>query len=465
MTNYLTNGGKLFVSGAEIAWDLDFLNNGRSFYKNQLQGDYVADDANTYSVNGTNGSIFEGLSFSFDNGSQFYNVDFPDVIAPTSNEQILDNDDGSSVYSETGSWSTATAPGYDGGTYRFALTGQPSTAEWDFFVSTAGQGEVFVQFRSGVNRASNAVYQIDTGNGVENASVDQTQNDSQWVSLGTFDFTNGSHQIVLDAQASSGGSVVISDVVQVVMEDSSTVTADFDTDGDIDGSDFLAWQRGVGSANPSPSDGDANGDDQVDGEDLAVWEGQFATNPAIKLTSLNYVGGTGGGAGIQFDSGDSTKVINFGFPFETITDEQTRNEVMARVLEFFEFDAQSQVAASTTATGQTSANTQELQASETATAPESLVSIAQRVSNFTESAHSAKHANPEAQPLWQMDRPHQTVEQPDTPGRQASDDDSTAPFPAYADSFKTTLPENAWERVFTELGTNDHWESLRIREI
>ena len=82
VTNYLNAGGKLFVSGAEIGWDLDNLNNGRSFYNNQLKADYVSDDANTYDVQGVAGSIFAGLSFSFDDGSIFYDAQFPDRISP-----------------------------------------------------------------------------------------------------------------------------------------------------------------------------------------------------------------------------------------------------------------------------------------------------------------------------------------------------------------------------------------------
>ena len=79
---YLDTGGRLFLSGAEIGWDLDWLNNGRAFYHDSLQADYVADDANTYDVQGEPGSIFEGLSLTFDNGSQYYDTNFPDVIVP-----------------------------------------------------------------------------------------------------------------------------------------------------------------------------------------------------------------------------------------------------------------------------------------------------------------------------------------------------------------------------------------------
>jgi hypothetical protein len=73
--------------------------------------------------------------------------------------------------------------------------------------------------------------------------------------------------------------------------------ANFDIDGDIDGSDFLAWQRGYSTVfGASLADGDANGDHDVDGEDLTVWHNQFgtgsaaldaATSPAIEPSAGN----------------------------------------------------------------------------------------------------------------------------------------------------------------------------------
>jgi hypothetical protein len=53
--------------------------------------------------------------------------------------------------------------------------------------------------------------------------------------------------------------------------------ADFDSDNDVDGDDFLAWQRGFGSGSPTLADGDANGDGMVDGADLAAWEQQYGS--------------------------------------------------------------------------------------------------------------------------------------------------------------------------------------------
>jgi hypothetical protein len=55
--------------------------------------------------------------------------------------------------------------------------------------------------------------------------------------------------------------------------------ADFDDDGVVDGSDFLAWQRGLG-VGTTLAEGDANDDGAVDAADLAVWTAQFGDGTA-----------------------------------------------------------------------------------------------------------------------------------------------------------------------------------------
>jgi hypothetical protein len=59
------------------------------------------------------------------------------------------------------------------------------------------------------------------------------------------------------------------------------VSADFDEDGDVDGLDFLTWQRGFGIVSPDAihEQGDADTDRDVDGADLSVWETQYGTIP------------------------------------------------------------------------------------------------------------------------------------------------------------------------------------------
>jgi hypothetical protein len=94
LSTYLNANGKLFISGAEIGWDL-----GRSgvssgtdvaFYNNALRTAYVADDAGTYNVTGTAGGPFAGVgtfSFSPASGAR-YDAEFPDVIATSGGSQV-----------------------------------------------------------------------------------------------------------------------------------------------------------------------------------------------------------------------------------------------------------------------------------------------------------------------------------------------------------------------------------------
>ena len=51
---------------------------------------------------------------------------------------------------------------------------------------------------------------------------------------------------------------------------------DFDLDNDVDGDDFLIWQRGSGTlAEASVTDGDADLDGDVDSDDLAIWQANY----------------------------------------------------------------------------------------------------------------------------------------------------------------------------------------------
>ncbi|MGI9429248.1 MAG: lamin tail domain-containing protein [Bythopirellula sp.] len=65
-------------------------------------------------------------------------------------------------------------------------------------------------------------------------------------------------------------------------------SGDFDGDTDVDGADFLAWQRGFGiTGTAMPADGDANGDNQVDAIDLGIWQTQFgSSSPLAAVTSI-----------------------------------------------------------------------------------------------------------------------------------------------------------------------------------
>ena len=63
-------------------------------------------------------------------------------------------------------------------------------------------------------------------------------------------------------------------------------SADFDGDNDVDGADFLTWQRGLGQPNAAASAGDANGDGQVNSVDAGIWRQQFGETPAEAAASV-----------------------------------------------------------------------------------------------------------------------------------------------------------------------------------
>ncbi len=67
----------------------------------------------------------------------------------------------------------------------------------------------------------------------------------------------------------------------VAITEISAVTedADFDGDNDVDGADFLIWQKGLGTGTTLAT-GDANGDMAVNDADLAIWSEQYGTGGA-----------------------------------------------------------------------------------------------------------------------------------------------------------------------------------------
>jgi len=73
-------------------------------------------------------------------------------------------------------------------------------------------------------------------------------------------------------------STITNNDVQLVVE---SLPADFDNDIDVDGNDFLIWQRNVGRINAQKSQGDANNDAVVNGGDLAVWRNSIGAPTSV----------------------------------------------------------------------------------------------------------------------------------------------------------------------------------------
>lgn len=83
--------------------------------------------------------------------------------------------------------------------------------------------------------------------------------------------------------AGTGGFLTFGDVEYV----GSIADADFDNDLDVDGSDFLVWQRGSGTTGTATNtQGDANGDMNVDALDLAAWQAGYGAGGGALSASI-----------------------------------------------------------------------------------------------------------------------------------------------------------------------------------
>ena len=100
----------------------------------------------------------------------------------------------------------------------------------------------------------------------------------------------GSNGVPLYDQRGTGFARVLGGTMDIGAHESTFVPfipTDFDSDGDTDGSDFLAWQRGFGKSNASQSDGDSDGDSDVDGVDLTNWMSNFGTGAPAALVAAS----------------------------------------------------------------------------------------------------------------------------------------------------------------------------------
>jgi RHS repeat-associated protein len=138
---------------------------------------------------------------------------------------LVDNSDTQNV-ALTGTWQVASSGSFQGFDHRTAAAGTgASTFTWKLQVPQNGSYEVFVRYATGT--ATNAPYRVEHSGGSTTRPVDQTQQVGQWVSLGSFTFTEGDggagRQVVLSNNANG---TVVADAVKLVRANGGDVDAE-----------------------------------------------------------------------------------------------------------------------------------------------------------------------------------------------------------------------------------------------
>ena len=96
-------------------------------------------------------------------------------------------------------------------------------------------------------------------------------------------FTVGGSQNLSFSYAAPGAATLQGGFVKYVTGGASN--ADYDDDTDVDGNDFLLWQRQLGATVPNGTGADGSGNGLVDAADLALWRTQFGTTPATSAVA------------------------------------------------------------------------------------------------------------------------------------------------------------------------------------
>lgn len=118
----------------------------------------------------------------------------------------------------TGTWTSANAsPGYYGSGYWWGATEQVSApATFWFYMPAAGSKTVDAWWVAGTNRSTAATFVAQNASGTEVGRVakNQTTSGSQWVTLGTYNFSAGWNKVMLSRWAAPG-KVVVADAIRV----------------------------------------------------------------------------------------------------------------------------------------------------------------------------------------------------------------------------------------------------------
>jgi hypothetical protein len=306
LADYLNAGGRLFISGSEIAWDLDRTGT-TTFVDTNLRANYVADSSGVNGVVGASGGLFAGMgAFQFDNGDgPRYAVRYPDVVTPVGGSvAALYYGGGTAVvdsFDSLGGWKD---PNYSGQTdadaaCTFGIVTSP-------LLQGSGAGDLYYVWGTG-----NLIREYDSSL----PQFPSTSTFSIWV------YGDGSGHSVRIALRDSDNEIYVNNWTTI---------------------DFTGWREIVWNLQSDPSTVWANAANNViDGpnvrlDSIFVSKTGTAASGHLYFDNAAYVadsGSTGSVAGVQYSG--TCKVVYLAFPFETILEDAVRNGVMKRSLDFF----------------------------------------------------------------------------------------------------------------------------------
>jgi len=157
------------------------------------------------------------LEYLWNAGAQVWPVrerDMNDV------EVVVDNDDPDpgTGYFEIGTWTTIGGTGYAGTDYHQATTVDSTptaTAVWTATLPTDGEYAVYVWYRTGSDRASDAHHTVHHAGGETTVTVDQQHHGITWHYIGSYGFRGGEvATVTLSNLSSQAGRVVVADAVR-----------------------------------------------------------------------------------------------------------------------------------------------------------------------------------------------------------------------------------------------------------
>ena len=150
--------------------------------------------------------------------------------------------------------------------------------DWTSFESANYDGGAWTVLGDAVNKVSEGAF---GGSSVIADAISP-------ISLGNvYDESIGAKDLIFEYHiAGTSTSLLFSGDVSYV---TTGFDADFEPDGDVDGIDFLTWQRGAGQfpGTATKSDGDANGDGFVNSADLAIWQSEYGSSTSLAASDAS----------------------------------------------------------------------------------------------------------------------------------------------------------------------------------